>query len=107
MTGRAGIYGVLALIGLAAPVVGLILFVKAFGLDLGLLAAQATGSITACVILADLTIASVAFWVWMSREAPRLGLRWWPFVILNVVVGLCFALPLFLLRREQALQARD
>ncbi|MBA2763402.1 MAG: DUF2834 domain-containing protein [Thermoleophilaceae bacterium] len=106
MSGRAGVYGVLALIGLVAPVVGFVAFVKAFGLDLDLLAAEATGSITACVLLADLMIASITFWVWISGEGPRLGLRWWPYVILNLIVGLCFALPLFMFKRERALQAR-
>lgn len=106
MSGRARIYGALAVIGLVVPVAGFTVFVKTFGLDFGLLAAEATGSITACVLLADLAIASIAFWVWISGEAPKLGLRWWPYVILNLVVGLCFALPLFLAKREQALQAR-
>ena len=49
----------------------------------------------------DVTIASVVFWVWLSRVAPAAGTRrWWPFVVANPAVGLCFALSLFLYARE-------
>ena len=102
MNGRATLYLVLALIGLIVPAVifGVAAADNAF--ELGEVGDELWESPTAAALAADLTLSSIVFWVWMSREAPKAGLRrWWPFVIANLVLGLCFALPLFLYFRER------
>jgi hypothetical protein len=101
VSSRGGIYAALALIGLIVPGVLLVKFFIANGLDFGLLWEEATGTLVAKALLADLTISSIVFWVWMAREAPRHGITWWPYVIVNLLLGLCVALPLFLMQRER------
>jgi len=55
----------------------------------------------------DLSISFVAFALWAAWEGRRLGMRsWWVPVPASILVGLCFALPLFLLLRERALRER-
>jgi len=53
----------------------------------------------------DLLVSGLVFIVFVLHEAPRLGLRRpWAYVLATVLVGLSFSLPLFLWRREQAMQ---
>jgi hypothetical protein len=53
----------------------------------------------------DLVVSSLVFWVWVFHEARRLRLPHpWVFVLANLVVGLCFALPLFLYFRQRRLE---
>lgn len=51
----------------------------------------------------DVYIAAVAASAWMVRDARRHGLRGgWIHVVLTFAVGLAFAYPLYLARRERA-----
>ena len=53
----------------------------------------------------DLLITSVAFWIWSFGEARAHGMkRWWAYVIATLVVGLSFAVPLFLYVRARVAQ---
>lgn len=101
------VYLLLAIAGAIAPVVVTALFMADHGvLDFDELGDQVFASEMSTLLLIDLSISSIAFWVWISLEAPRVGMtRWWPFVIANIFVGLCFALPLFLYLRARALEA--
>lgn len=64
-------------------------------------------SLPAAQLAADLTIAFLAFVLWAAWEGRRLGMRtWWLPVPASVLVGLCFAVPLFLLLRERFLRER-
>jgi hypothetical protein len=64
-----------------------------------LFANGATGGFTV-----DLLISSVVFWIFFFPEARRVGVTGsWVFVVVNLLVGLACALPLFLWRRERAL----
>jgi Terpene cyclase DEP1 len=55
----------------------------------------------------DLSIAFVAFALWAAWEGQRLEMRsWWVPVPASPLVGLCLALPLFLLLRERAVRKR-
>lgn len=59
-------------------------------------ASPAAGGVTA-----DLFISSFVFWAWSWGEARRFEMkRWWGYVVLNLLVGLSLALPLFLYNRE-------
>jgi hypothetical protein len=49
----------------------------------------------------DLVISIVVFWVYLYRESQRYQIvNWWLFVLASIVIGLSFALPLFLYVRE-------
>jgi Terpene cyclase DEP1 len=65
-------------------------------------------SLPATQLALDLIIAFVAFALWAAWKGRCLGMRsWWVPVPASVLVGLCFALPLFLLLRERALHKRE
>jgi hypothetical protein len=52
----------------------------------------------------DLVIAFLALVAWASWDGPRSGVdRWWVVIPASLLVGVCFALPLYLYMREKAL----
>ena len=54
---------------------------------------------------ADLFISVLAFWIFVFIETSRLGMRnAWLYLAATVLVGLSFALPLFLYFRERRLE---
>jgi hypothetical protein len=95
------VYLALAVLGAIVPIALGLVFLKEHGLDGGEAVRQLFGSTASTLAFADLTISSLVFWVWLASEAPRRGIRrWWPFVAANLLVGLSFALPLFLYVRS-------
>jgi len=55
---------------------------------------------------ADLLISSIVFWIFLFVERRRTGVaRPWLYVIVNLLIGLSCALPLFLWAREGRLAA--
>jgi hypothetical protein len=53
----------------------------------------------------DLTISVIVFWVYAFLEASRLQMKNpWIYVLATLLVGLSFALPLFLYFRERKLE---
>jgi hypothetical protein len=52
----------------------------------------------------DLMLTATACTIWMASESKRLGMRgfFWHFLVI-FLVGICFALPTFLFRRESFL----
>jgi hypothetical protein len=95
------VYLALAVLGAIVPIALGVVFIKEHGLDGGEAVRQLFASTTSTLAFADLAISSLVFWVWLAREAPRAGIRrWWPFVAANLLVGLSFALPLFLYVRS-------
>ena len=87
------LYLVLAIVGAIVPYAFFIPFFAEYGVDLtgfvgALFANGAAGGFTA-----DLLITSVVFWLFMfNREGPSP----WPFVVLNLTIGLSCALPAYL-----------
>ena len=68
---------------------------------------DAVANTVALAILCDITIAALVFWSWAMEEGPRLGIRrWWLIFPATLLIGLCFAFPLFMYWRERALPAR-
>jgi hypothetical protein len=54
----------------------------------------------------DLTISVIVFWIYAFVEARRLRMKNpWVYVLATLLVGLSFALPLFLHFRERQLEA--
>jgi hypothetical protein len=59
-------------------------------------------SLPGAQLAADVTIAFLAFALWAAWEGRRLGMAgWWLPIPASLLVGLCFAVPLFLLLRER------
>lgn len=96
---RANVYLALAIIGAIVPVV----LVGAFIIDEGAgdLVDAVFGNAMSAAVMADLSISSIVFWVWLFREAPRINVSPWPLVAGNIFLGLSFALPYFLYLREK------
>lgn len=102
MEDRSKAYLALAVLGGIVPVVIFGAFVADYGFGVVRFWNDVVGSIPAVMVFADIFVSSLVFWFWMSREAPTAGMRrWWPFVVANLLVGLSFALLLFLYFRER------
>ena len=102
MHDRSKAYLALAVLGAIVPVAIFGAFVVEYGFDVVRFGNDVVGSIPALMVFADVFVSSLVFWFWMSREAPAAGMgSWWPFVVANLLVGLSFALPLFLYFRER------
>lgn len=98
------LYLLLTFAGTVLPYYFFISFFNAQGLGgdfVGALFANgAAGGFTA-----DLLVTSLVFWIFLFAEARRVGVpRPWIFVLLNLLIGLSCALPLFLWAREGALE---
>jgi putative Ca2+/H+ antiporter (TMEM165/GDT1 family) len=80
-------------------------FVIEHGLDVRGYFGHWMESLPAAQLAADVSIAFLAFALWSTWEGRRIGMRtWWLPIPASLLVGLCFALPLFLLLRERALR---
>jgi len=94
----------LTIAGFVVPNVFLGLYFADEGLGSGNYLTLWTASTPSTQLLADLVIATLAFFAWAAVEGPRAGIRrWWVCFPATLLVGLCFGLPLFLLMRERAL----
>ena len=100
------IYLVLAILGFALPYSQLIPFFIDNGLDLSLFWSQLFASRISTDFAFDLIISSVVFWIFVFKEGARINLKYlWVYVVLNLVVGLSFALPFFLWVRSRAISS--
>ena len=98
-------YLVLAIAGFVLPYSQLIPFFIEHGFDLSLLWSQLFANQISTDFAFDLIVSSIVFWIFVFREGTRLGLKYlWIYVVLNLVIGLSFALPLFLWMRSRHLE---
>lgn len=101
MNGKAVVYAVLAALG----VVWTGYFnLQALGAGLGVGDFFTMGFVNpvSSSLTADLTVACLAFLVWMPFEARRLGMKHaWIYVVITFTVAFAFSFPLFLLMRER------
>jgi hypothetical protein len=103
MTSRERALLALTVLGFLVPNAMVIAFVAEHGVDVGAYLDGWFASLPAAQLAADLGIAFAAFALWAAWEGRRLGMRtWWVPMPASALVGLCFALPLFLLLRERA-----
>jgi Terpene cyclase DEP1 len=95
----------LAVIGFLVPNTMIAIFTIRYGLPLEAYFRHWGESLPATQLAADVGLAFLAFALWSAWEGRRLGMRtrWLP-IPASLLVGLCFALPLFLLLRERGLQ---
>jgi hypothetical protein len=103
MTTRMKLLLVLTIVGFVVPNVMLAVFFVEHPGDVGLYFESWFETLPAAQLVADLVIAFVAFTVWAAWDGPRSGVqRWWLVVPASLLVGVCFAVPLYLYMRERA-----
>lgn len=108
MTSRERALLALAVVGFLVPNAMVIAFLIEHGLDVGGYFNGWVESLPAAQLAADLAIAFLAFALWAAWEGRRIGMRtWWLPIPASLLVGLCFAVPLFLLLREGAVRERS
>ena len=99
------IYLLLAGLGLLVPYWFFFEFLDANGLNITLLLQQLFSNDISTFFAVDLILSTVVFWFFMVSEATKLQMHnWWLYILASLVVGLSFALPLFLYFRERKLQ---
>ena len=104
---KKNIYFFLAVLGLISPYLLLVAFVRDNGLDAVLFFKQIWVNYVSSMAMVDLLLSSFAFFVFGTLETKKQGMRrFWPYVLLTFGVGLCFSLPLFLWKRELALESK-
>jgi len=93
-------------VGFLVPNAMVVVFLAEHGVDVGRYAGDVVATLPAAQFTADLTISFGAFALWTAWDGPRTGVRrWWITIPASLLVGLCFALPLYLLLREKAVPA--
>ncbi len=101
---RERIFLAFAALGFIVPVTLFGVYFADNGFDIGQMLEDAVANTVALAVLCDITIAALVFWSWAAEEGPRLGIRrWWLIFPATLLIGLCFALPLFMYWRERAL----
>ena len=97
------IYIVLSIVGFVLPYSQFLSFVADNGLDLSLFFEQLFANQISSFFAFDILVSSVVFWVFVFREGKRLQIKWlWVYIVLNLTIGLSFALPVFLLMRSRS-----
>ena len=89
------IWLLLAIAGAVIPWYYLAGFLAANPLDIAGFLAASTVNDVGRGFVADLLISSLAFWVYMFSRRPD-GPAPWPFIVINLFIGLSCALPAYL-----------
>jgi Terpene cyclase DEP1 len=80
-------------------------FISEHGFDPHQFVAQCFATPVSTMAMVDLLLSAAVFLGAAWHESRRLQLpRFWLHVVLCFTVGLCFSLPVFLLRRQRALE---
>ena len=99
------IYLISAILGFALPYSQLIPFFANQGFNLSLFWSQLFANRISTDFAFDLLVSSTVFWIFVFKEGTRLNLKYlWLYLVLNLSIGLSFALPLFLLVRSHHLK---
>ena len=106
MTTREKSLLILAVAGFVIPNVMVGIFIAEHGLDLELYFESWFETLPSSQLVVDLVIAFLALVVWASWDGPRSGVdNWWVVIPASLLVGVCFALPLYLYMRERAVRS--
>ncbi len=104
---RKNVYFILAIIGFIAPYYFFLQLPAEDGFNLPLLLQPLSANNFMRGLAMDLTISVLAFWFFMFAEAGRLRMKNpWLYLLATLLVGLSFAIPLFLYFRERKLETR-
>ena len=85
----------LAIAGAIAPWYWMAGYMAEYPLDIGAFLAAATTNDVARAFVADLLVSSLVFWVYMFARRST-GPAPWPFIAINLLIGLSCALPAYL-----------
>ena len=101
---RKNIYLALTIFGLIAPYY---FFLQVREFDLQTLSEQFATNEFLGGLAADLLISVIVFWFFMVTESKKLNMKnIWVYFLAIFLVGLSFALPLFLYFRERTLEQK-
>ena len=101
---RKNIFLILTIIGFLAPYY---FFLQVRGFDPDQLFQQLAASKILSGTAMDLLISVIVFWFFMFMEASKLQMKNpWVYLLATLLVGLSFALPLFLYFRERKLESK-
>jgi Terpene cyclase DEP1 len=94
----------LTVIGFVVPNTMVVVFMARHGVGGGTYLHDWIATLPAAQLTADLVICALSFFVWAAWDGPRSAVvRWWLIFPATALVGLCFAIPLYLVMRETAL----
>jgi hypothetical protein len=103
---KKNIFLLLAIVGFIAPYYFFLQLPAENGFDLPSLMQPLFANNFMKGVGMDLTVSVIAFWTYAFIEADRLHMkRPWVYPLATLLVGLSFALPLFLYFRERKLEA--
>jgi membrane protease YdiL (CAAX protease family) len=95
----------LTIVGFLVPNAMVGIFFIDHGLDFSAYLNDWVQTLPAAQLIVDLSIVFLAFALWSAWEGRRIGMRsWWVTIPASLLVGVCFAIPLFLLLRERAVR---
>ena len=104
---RQTIYPILAVIGFLAPYYFFIQLSPRQGFDMPALLQPLFANNFMKGLALDLTVSVIVFWFFMFVEANRLQMKNpWLYLLATLLVGMSFALPLFLYFRERQLETK-
>jgi len=96
------LYLLLSVLGLALPGWQLLPFLREHGMNLSLLVEQLFANHVSGFFGLDVIVSSLVLWVFVFSEGRRRQMKHlWAYVVCNLLVGMSFALPLFLYMRER------
>jgi hypothetical protein len=101
------VYLILAIVGFIAPYYFFLQMPGENGFDLAQFIQPLFANNLLRGVAMDLTVAVIVFWVYVFAEANKLQMKnAWLYVLATLLVGLSFALPLFLYFRERNLEEK-
>lgn len=101
---RKNIFLALTLTGFIAPYY---FFLQVHGFNLNTLFQQFAASKILSGVAMDLLVSVIVFWFFMFTETRKLHMKnAWAYLLATLLVGLSFALPLFLYFRERHLEGK-
>ena len=93
-------YLTLAIVGFVLPYSQFIPFLVDHGLNLSLFWSQLFANHISSAFALDLITSSLVFWVFLIKEGTKRQMKFlWVYVVVNLIIGLSCALPLFLAMR--------
>jgi hypothetical protein len=99
------IYLTLCILGFVLPYSQFVPFLAEHGLDFKLFFEQLFTNRISSFFAMDILVSSIAFWIFVFYEDTRSQMKLlWVYVVSNLIIGLSFALPLFLLIRQRHLE---
>jgi len=102
---KKNIYLILAILGFVVPYYFFLQVPGENGFDLPRLLQPMFSNNLLRGVAVDLMISVIAFWVFVFAEANKLEMNPpWLYLLATLLVGLCFAIPLFLYFRERKLE---